>query len=95
MSVYVDKSSNGLGRMVMCHMIADSPYELAGMAIAIGVDLKWFQNTASTPHFDICKAKRALAVREGAREVDRRLFAKLCQRVRIGWPQTTIDGWLL
>lgn len=57
MPVYVDNSSHRFGRMVMCHMLADSPDELHAMADRIGVARRHFQGDASTPHYDICKAK--------------------------------------
>ena len=71
MSVYVDNPLHRLGRMVMCHMLADTLDELHTMADKIGVARRHFQANASTPHYDICKSKRALAVRHGAIEVDR------------------------
>lgn len=86
MSVYVDKSTNGFGRMVMCHMIADTPPELLSMAVRIGVDPKWFQANASTPHFDIAKSKKALAIAAGAIELDRRPFVDVMKRIRQTWP---------
>lgn len=70
MPVYVDDMQASYGRMKMCHMLADTVAELLEMADKIGVDRKWFQ-TLSHPHFDICMAKRRLAVKHGAIEVDR------------------------
>ncbi|MGB0695363.1 MAG: DUF4031 domain-containing protein [Rhodospirillaceae bacterium] len=77
MSVYVDPAANKFGRMLMCHMWADSEAEMHAMADHIGVARKHFQSppNASWHHYDICKAKRALAVAAGAIEMDR--FAAL------------------
>ena len=74
MSVYVDDSRARFGRMVMCHMMADSPDELHGMAVAIGVARQWFQGPPKHfyPHYDIALSKRVLAVRRGAKEVTAR-----------------------
>jgi len=79
----------------MCHMIADTPAELADMAARIGVALKWFQGEASVPHFDICKSKRALAVSAGAVEVNRREFVAVMKRIRTAWPADNEGRWLL
>lgn len=67
MSVYVDDMQARYGRMVMCHMIADTPDELHAMADRIGVARRWHQGD----HYDICKAKRRLAVSFGAIELTR------------------------
>jgi uncharacterized protein DUF4031 len=83
-AVYVDSEENGLGRMKMCHMLADTPQELHAMADKIGVRRKWYQGHASTPHYDICKSKRELAVRNGAVEVDRKKAVEIIRRIRAG-----------
>jgi len=72
MSVYVDPSRWPYGRMVMCHMWADTEDELMVMADKIGVARKWVQRPpqASWLHFDISKAKRLVAVSFGAVETD-------------------------
>lgn len=84
MPVYVDKAQHRLGRMVMCHMLADGIDELLAMADTIGVNRKWFQ-PKSHPHFDICKAKRAKAIAAGAVEVDRRQLVNVMKRYRGRW----------
>lgn len=73
MSVYVDDMEASFGRMVMCHMAADSTEELLAMADAIGVARKWIQKPGTwQEHFDIAKSKRAQAVQLGAIEVTSR-----------------------
>lgn len=67
MSVYVDPPTHKYGRMIMCHMIADSHEELIEMAIRINVDTKWIQKEGTKyEHFDISKGKRKLAIYKGA-----------------------------
>ncbi len=58
------------------------------MAVSIGVQLKWFQATGSTPHFDISKAKRAIALHAEAIELDRVPFVAVMKRIRLTWPHS-------
>ena len=78
MSVYVDRVELGYGRLVMCHMIGDSPDDLHAMADRIGVARRWFQTPpkASFWHYDVAKSKRALAV---ACPICRELPGKACR----------------
>jgi hypothetical protein len=77
-SVYVDNMRAGFGRMVMCHMIADSTDELLAMADVIGVSRRWLQHPGThREHFDICLSKRAKAVASGAKEITMRELAKM------------------
>jgi hypothetical protein len=46
MSVYVDTMEAAFGRMIMCHMWADTLDELLAMADRIGVLRKWLQRPA-------------------------------------------------
>ena len=81
MTVYVDDMRAPFGRMVMCHMVADSREELLAMAATIGVNPKWLQGAGTAKeHFDIALSKRALAVRAGAVEVDKRGLVAVVQR---------------
>lgn len=79
MTVYVDNMRARVGRIVFCHMWADTRAELFAMADRIGVARKWFQRPAtvdlpgmvtSWEHFDIAMSKRALALAAGAIETD-------------------------
>lgn len=73
MAVYVDSYNASFGRMVMCHMSADSREELYAMVDRIGVQRKWLQKAGTwCEHFDICQSKRKRAVAAGAIEVTAR-----------------------
>lgn len=80
MPVYVDDMRAQFGRMVMCHMIADSREELDAMADRIGVARRWIQYPG-TPreHYDIALAARARAVAAGEIEITQK---SLAERVR-------------
>ena len=77
MAVYVDNMNAKVGRMIMCHMMADTTEELLTMADKIGVDRKWIQH-AGTPkeHFDVAKVSRAKAVAAGAIEITMKEMGK-------------------
>lgn len=66
--VYVDNMRAKYGRMIMCHMLADTEDELHTMANKIGVARRWYQRC----HYDICLAKRKLAIAAGAIEITMR-----------------------
>lgn len=73
MSVYVDSMRAQFGRMVMCHMLADTTEELLAMADRIGVARRWLQDPGeATEHFDVALSKRALAIEAGAIEAEPR-----------------------
>lgn len=83
MTVYVDDMRASFGRMVMCHMLADSTDELLAMADRIGVQRKWLQKSGTThEHFDIALSKRALAVKAGAIEIDRQQLVAILKGKR-------------
>jgi len=83
MPVYVDKEANAYGRMKMCHMVADTESELHAMADRIGVERRWVQRSrCGVVHYDICKAKRRLAMAAGAMEVGREHMADLQRQAR-------------
>jgi len=82
--VYVDDMRAPFGRLVMCHMAADSTEELVAMADRIGVARKWMQHAGTwKEHFDICLSKRAKAVSLGAHEVTMVQLVRQLQRRRL------------
>lgn len=83
-TVYVDAAIWPYGRMIMCHLFADTTDELHAMVDKIGVQRKWFQSK-KWPHYDIAKSKRKLAVAHGAVEVDRKRFIEIADRLQIEW----------
>lgn len=80
--VYVDAPVWPYGRMMMCHMFSQDVESLHEMAHQIGIQKKWFQNKPGFPHYDICKSKRAIVVKLGAIEVDRKEFVRLVREFR-------------
>lgn len=84
-SVYVDDMRAPYGRLVLCHMLADTDDELHAMADDIGVSRRWWQSPKKTSgsHYDIALSKRALAVRAGAIEISMRQAAAMNRRRRL------------
>lgn len=81
MAVYVDRTRNKFGRMIMCHMLADAIEELLEMADAIGLQRRHFQPT-SHPHFDVSPGYKKKAIAAGAIEVDRKGIVEVMKRQR-------------
>ncbi len=84
MAVYVDRGRRKLGRMRMCHMLADTLDELHVMADRLGVARRHFQvSNSGVPHYDICQQNRAKAIAAGAVEVaERRRWVMLMNHAR-------------
>lgn len=79
MPVYVDSMRAPFGRMLMCHMIADTEAELHAMADRIGVARRWYQGD----HYDIAQSKRRLAVEAGAVEITWKQCGAMCFRRKV------------
>jgi hypothetical protein len=104
MTVYVDDVRHQFGRMVMCHLWADSLEELLAMVDRIGVQRKWIQGhpTLSQPrfrkaswvHFDISLSKKELAIAAGAVLTDRYGPVEHLARLNIatGHPESVAYG---
>lgn len=93
--VYVDQPRYKYGRMVMCHMTADTEEELHAMADRIGIQRRWYQNKTSHWHYDICKSKSRLAVGAGAQLVSPRVIvdkARRLSRSTLHLPPPTLAG---
>ena len=83
MAVYVDTMRAQFGRMVMCHMVADTSEELHAMADRIGVARKWVQYPGAwREHYDIALSKKALAIKAGAIEIPARQVVEIMRRKR-------------
>jgi hypothetical protein len=98
-TVYVDDMKAKYGRMVMCHMLADTDDELHAMAATIGVARRWWQSPEKTSgsHYDIALSKRAIAVAAGAVEITWKQAGAMNARRRVtgelGNPADAVE-WL-
>lgn len=78
MAVYVDDMKAPFGRMIMCHMMADTTQELLDMADEIGIAHRWLQRPGTwQEHFDVCLSKRKRAVAAGAIEISRKDLVRI------------------
>lgn len=82
MAVYVDDARNHFGRMIMCHMVADTTGELHDMAEKVGMKRSWYQSVARYPHYDVSLFRRKIVVAEGAIEVTTRELIEIQKKVR-------------
>lgn len=73
MAVYVDDVRHRFGRMVMCHLWADTVDELHAFAAKLGLQRSWFQcpPKASWEHYDISLGVKAKALAMGAQLTDK------------------------
>lgn len=70
-------------------MLADGLDELHEFGQRIGMRRAWFQEPpkASRPHYDLNESRRAVAVRYGAIEIDRRQTVELSRALLLKWQQ--------
>ena len=85
-AVYVDNMRAAYGRLVMCHMVADTLDELHRMADVIGIDRRHYQGPPRSryPHYDIGLSKKALALKAGAVQITMREAPAIARRCLAG-----------
>lgn len=79
--VYVGTMEWPFRRMIMFHMASPDLDALHSMAEKIGMKREWFQDKGTdslTPHYDISKGKKKLAIQLGAVEINDREIIKRC-----------------
>ena len=93
--IQVDNGRWPMGRMLMCHLIADSHEELETAADALGLRRSYIQHAHTwKEHLDVSQSKRTLAVQQGAREITQREFARILtgRREREKAAREALDG---
>ena len=84
-----------------CHLFADDPdcEELHTFAIRLGMHRQWFHKDKwGCGHYDLVPTKRALAVRLGVIELDRKTAVAVWQRQRLSLrkePAGSVHVWLV
>lgn len=84
--VYVDTLSSCLKNKNWrydrsCHLFADTVTELNIFARSIGLKLSWLQGTYFF-HYDLTANKRLWAIKNGAKEVDKRFIADFIKTLK-------------
>jgi hypothetical protein len=89
--VYVDDMNAPFGRMIMCHMIADTTEELPQMADKIGVQRKWIQDAGTyLEHFDVSLGCKKKAIAAWAKEISMMELGRMsCSRPGSPFNKTT------
>lgn len=93
MAVYVDDVRHSFGRMIMCHMWADTEEELHEMARLLGLRRSWFQQPpkASWKHYDISLGVKAKALKRGAILTDRYGPVEYEHKRRLADPVSSVE----
>jgi hypothetical protein len=91
-SLYVDDVRHKFGRMIMCHMWADTVEELHAAAERLGLRRSWFQQPpkASWEHYDISLTVKARAMELGAILTDRFGPVEHTSRLRLEDPRAEV-----
>ncbi|MDH1009615.1 DUF4031 domain-containing protein [Pseudomonas nicosulfuronedens] len=82
MTVYVDNARIKWANKLWCHLVADSLDELHNFAFALGLKRKWFQVSASYPHYDITASSRLIAISLGAKEGSRAQIISCARKLK-------------
>lgn len=89
MTVYVDNARNRYRGMLMSHLIADTPEELADMARQLGLKPEWLQYAETdAEHYDISDSKRREALRLGVVSVSSRELVRILRSRRASGGET-------
>lgn len=96
MSIYVDTVALPFRNWHMCHLYADTAYELHKIADALGLKREWFQDpatmpTVTWPHYDMIVGKRSKAIKLGAILQDRKQFVATAHRIAIRYHKGNWD----
>lgn len=98
MTVYVDTMRAKFGRLIMCHMVADTDDELHAIASAIGVNRRHWQSPgriAAGSHYDICLTMKQRALMLGAIEISLSTLAIMnLRRSLTGFWASLTKHWL-
>jgi Protein of unknown function (DUF4031) len=95
MAVYVDEAVWHRRGRRFCHLVADSPEELAQFAARLGLRRAWLQTKPGRPwkdHYDLPAWARAEAVRLGALELTMREMGAHLARRRAAHRQELAGG---
>ena len=81
MALYIDHARTPYGRMLMSHLMADTPDELEYARIALGVPPSALHNAGQPDeHLDVSESHRNAAVRDlGAQPVTSRQLVRIIQ----------------
>ena len=86
--VYVDHARIPYGRMLMSHLMADTPEELREIAGKLKIE-DYIQYTGTPKeHLDVSESKRTEAIRMGAASVTGRQLAAIIRSKRGGQQQS-------
>jgi len=82
MAAYVDNVAIKWGGNTWCHLVADSLSELHEIARLLGLRRKWFQVSASYPHYDVTAKTRARALELGVLIGDRKQIIRCARTLK-------------
>ncbi|MCY1449564.1 hypothetical protein D9M71_663110 [compost metagenome] len=82
MTVYVDNVRIKWAQNEWCHLVADTLEELHEFAFHLGLKRKWFQSSASYPHYDVKVTVRNKAIELGALPGSRRQIITCAKKLK-------------